>query len=208
MKLGGGDSIIVAGLISIFVGSIGAINQTKIKRMLAYSAIGHVGFMLLGIGVATYSSFQATIIYMIIYIVMTINSFTIVISQGISKIAELRGFSRRNGVLAITFGVGLMSIAGVPPLAGFYNKYLVVLSAVQNNFILYALIAILFSVISSFYYVRLIRFMFFVDLAEISVHSFKINAFKACILGISTFFILTSMLYPCVLMEITLPRIY
>ena len=208
MKLGGGDPIIVAGLISIFVGSIGAINQTKIKRMLAYSAIGHIGFMLLGIGVATYSSIQATIIYMIIYIVMTINSFTIVISQGLNKIAELRGFSRRNGVLGITFGLGLMSIAGVPPLAGFYNKYLVVLSAVEHNLILYALIAILFSVISSFYYVRIIRYMFFVDLPDISVHTYKISAINALILGISSYFIITSMLYPSVVMEITMPKIY
>jgi len=208
MKLGGGDIIIVAGLISIFVGSIGAINQTKIKRLFAYSAIGHVGFMLLAIGVATYSSIHASIIYMIIYILMTINSFTIVISQGISKIAELRGFSRRNGVLGITFGLGLMSIAGVPPLAGFYNKYLVVLSAVEHNLILFALIAILFSVISSFYYVRIIRYMFFVDLADIAVHSYKVTPIKAWILGITSYCILTTMLFPSVIMEISMPTIY
>ncbi len=208
MKLGGGDPIIVAGLISILVGSIGAINQTKIKRMLAYSAIGNVGFMLLGIGVATYASIQATIIYMIIYIVMTINSFTIVISQGINKIAELRGISRRNGVLGITFGLGLMSIAGVPPLAGFYNKYLIVLSAVEHNDILYAVIAILLSVISSFYYVRIIRYMYFVDQAEITVQTNKISAIKAFILGITTYIILTIMLYPSVIMEISMPSIY
>jgi NADH-quinone oxidoreductase subunit N len=208
MKLGGGDPIMIAGLISILVGSIGAINQTKIKRMLAYSAIGHVGFMLLGIGIATYTSIQATLIYMIIYIVMTANSFIIVLNQGILKIAELRGLSRRNGILGMTMGLGLMSIAGVPPLSGFYNKYLVIQSAVDQNLITYALIAILLSVISSFYYVRIIIYMFFVDQAEITVKTERVSTSMAIILGITTYIILTIMLYPSVLMEITYPRIF
>lgn len=208
MKLGGGDSILVIGLISILVGSIGAINQTKIKRMLAYSAIGHVGFMLIGIGVATFASLQATLIYMVIYIIMTINTFTIVISQGVDKIVEFRGISRRNAILGITLGLGLMSIAGVPPLAGFYNKYLIILSAVESQQIIYAIIAILISVISSYYYVRIIRYMYFVDQAEITATTREISINKAIIIGITTYIIITIMMYPNVLMEITLPRIY
>lgn len=119
MKIGGGEIVILAGALSILVGSLGAINQTKIKRLLAYSAIGHVGFMIIGIGIGTYTSIQAAVIYMIIYVIMTVNTFTIVKSLGIKKIAELRGLSRRNGVVAMTLGLGMMSIAGVPPLAGF-----------------------------------------------------------------------------------------
>jgi len=208
MKLGGGELILLAGIMSILVGSIGAINQTKIKRLLAYSAIGHVGFMLLGIGVATYTSIQATIIYMILYIVMTINSFTIVLNQGIQKLVELRGMSRRNGVLGMTMGLGLMSIAGVPPLGGFYNKYLVIQSAVEESYIGYALIAIVLSVISSFYYVRIIRYMYFVDKGEVVVKSEKVNSITAIILGITTYLILTIMVNPGILMEMTIPRIY
>lgn len=208
MKLGGGELIMLAGILSILVGSIGAINQTKIKRLLAYSAIGHVGFMLLGLGVATYSSIQATIIYMILYIVMTVNSFTIVLNQGILKIVELRGMSRRNGVLGMTMGLGLMSIAGVPPLAGFYNKFLVIQSAIEQSYISYALIAILLSVISSFYYVRIIRYMFFIDQGELVVKTEKVGLITAVILGVTTFIILTIMANPAILMEITIPSIY
>jgi len=208
MKLGGGELLMLAGVLSILVGSIGAINQTKIKRLLAYSAIGHVGFMLLGIGVATYSSIQATIIYMILYIVMTVNSFTIVLNQGINKIVELRSMSRRNGVLGMTMGLGLMSIAGVPPLGGFYNKFLVVQSAVEQSYIGYALVAIVLSVISSFYYVRIIRYMYFIDQGEVVVKTEKVGLVTAVILGVTTYIILTIMANPGILMEITIPSIY
>jgi len=152
------DNIVIAcGLLSIIVGSIGALNQTKLKRMLAYSAIGHMGFMLIGIGVGTYASYQATIVYMIIYIIMTINSFTMIMELGLQKIVEVRGLSRRNGVVGMTMGLGLMSIAGIPPLAGFYNKYLVLRGAVEATLIGVSVVAVVMSVISSYYYVRIIR---------------------------------------------------
>jgi len=203
MKIGGGGIVILGGIISVIVGSIGAINQTKIKRMLAYSAIGHVGFMLIGVGIGTMGSIQAAIIYMVIYIVMTVNSFTIVKSQGIQKIAELRGLSRRNGVLGMTMGLGMMSIAGVPPLGGFYNKYVVVLSAVEQGEIEVAIIAVLVSVISSYYYIRIIRYMYFQDKAEITVNTGKVGQGAAIVLGITTYIILTIVIYPQILMEVT-----
>lgn len=208
MKLGGGDIVLLGGILSILVGAIGAINQTKVKRMLAYSGIGHVGFMLIGVGVGTYGSIQATIVYMAIYIVMTINSFAIVRNQGIQKIAELRGLSRRNGVIGMTMGLGLMSIAGVPPLAGFYNKYLVIQSAIAGGELMIAIMAILISVISGYYYVRLIRYMYFKDKAEVTVITPRVGVRTGIILGITTYVILTIMMYPSVLMEVTMPRIY
>lgn len=208
MKLGGGEPILIIGILSILVGSIGAINQTKIKRMLAYSAIGHIGFMLIGIGVATFYSIQATIIYMIVYIIMTINTFTIVLNENINNIIELRGLSRRNTVLGLTFALGLMSIAGIPPLAGFYNKYLIVLSAIQHQELLYAILAILISVISSYYYIRIIKIMYFYDKPELTIKSSTMGVAKANILGITTYLMITLMFYPNILMEITMPNIY
>lgn len=208
MKLGGGDIVLLGGILSILVGAIGAINQTKVKRMLAYSGIGHVGFMLIGVGVGTYGSIQATIVYMAIYIVMTINSFAIVRNQGITKIAELRGLSRRNGVIGMTMGLGLMSIAGVPPLAGFYNKYLVIQSAIAGGELMIAIMAILISVISGYYYVRLIRYMYFKDKAEVTVITPRVGVRTGIILGVTTYVIITIMMYPSVLMEVTMPRIY
>ena len=160
MKLTTGTTdavLLLSGVMSIIVGSIGALNQTKLKRMLAYSAIGHMGFMLIGIGAGTYASYQATIVYMLLYIIMTINSFTMIMELGLQKIVEVRGISRRNGMVGLTMGMGLMSIAGVPPLAGFYSKYVVIKSAVEEQLITIAVIAIIMSVISSYYYVRIIR---------------------------------------------------
>lgn len=203
MKIGGGEIVILAGALSILVGSLGAINQTKIKRLLAYSAIGHVGFMIIGVGIGTYTSIQAAIIYMIIYVIMTVNTFTIVKSLGVKKIAELRGLSRRNGVIAMTLGLGMMSIAGVPPLAGFLNKYLVVLSAVTEGYMEVAIIAVILSVISSFYYIRIIRYMYFKDQAEVTVTVPQVKQGSAIVLGITTYMILTIMIYPQWLLQIT-----
>lgn len=198
----------LVGLLSIFVGSIGAINQTNIKRLLGFSAIGHIGFMLIGIGIGTLSSIQATLVYMIIYIIMTINSFSIVRNQDIHKIVELRGMSRRNGILGMTMGIGLMSIAGVPPLAGFYNKYLILVSAISSDAIALALSAVILSVISGFYYVRIIRYMYFKDNGEISVETKSVSVREGIILGITTYLILTLLLYPSILLDITIPSIY
>lgn len=208
MKLGDGEMIKLVGLLSIFVGSIGAINQTNIKRLLGFSAIGHIGFMLIGIGIGTLSSIQATLVYMIIYIIMTINSFSIVRNQDIHKIVELRGMSRRNGILGMTMGIGLMSIAGVPPLAGFYNKYLILVSAISSDAIALALSAVILSVISGFYYVRIIRYMYFKDNGEISVETKSVSVREGIILGITTYLILTLLLYPSILLDITIPSIY
>jgi len=155
--LGPDSLILLSGVLSIIIGSIGALNQTKLKRMLAYSAIGHTGFMLIGVGVATFASYQATIVYMIVYVIMTINIFTLIMDLGLQKIVEVRGLSRRNGLAGITLGLSLLSIAGIPPLAGFYNKFLIIVSAVEASQIAVAIAAVLLSVISSYYYVRIIR---------------------------------------------------
>ena len=198
----------LAGIISIMVGSIGAINQTKIKRMLGYSAIGHIGFMLIGIGIGTMASIQATMVYMVIYVIMTINSFTIVRNQGIRKIVELRGMSRRNGVVGMTMGIGLMSIAGVPPLAGFYNKYLVLVSAVSTEAIEIAMMAIIMSVISGFYYVRMIRYMNFKDKGEVTVETRGVGRNEGIVMGVTTYLILTVMINPSIVMDVTMPGVY
>jgi NADH-quinone oxidoreductase subunit N len=173
--------------------------------MLAYSAIGHMGFMLIGIGAGTYTSYQATIVYMILYITMTINSFTMIMELGLQKIVEVRGISRRNGIVGFTMGMGLMSIAGVPPLAGFLNKYLIILSVIESNQIIYAIIAILISVISSFYYVRIIRFMFFIDKPTITSNPVLITSNQAIVLGITTYLIITLMFFPSILMDVSFP---
>jgi NADH-quinone oxidoreductase subunit N len=153
--------LIICALLSVVVGSLGAINQTKIKRLLAYSAIGHMGFMLIGLSTGALDGLFATFIYIVIYMITSFNTFAFVLSftssNSTSFISQLGGLSRLNPVLALTFTLGLFSMAGIPPLAGFFSKYLVLLSAFHQQLYFVAFIAIMFSVIASFYYIRLIR---------------------------------------------------
>lgn len=209
LVVSGPDSLILlSGILSIIVGSIGALNQTKLKRMLAYSAIGHTGFMLIGVGVATFASYQATIVYMVVYIIMTINIFTLIMELGLQKIVEVRGLSRRNGIAAITLGLSLLSIAGIPPLAGFYNKFLIIVTAVEASQITVAITAVLLSVISSYYYVRIIRWMYFEDAPEITVILPKFNYRSSLVIGATTFGIFSIMLYPSIVLGITSPIVF
>jgi NADH-quinone oxidoreductase subunit N len=117
------------------VGSLGAINQTKFKRLIAYSAIGHMGFILIGISTGAFNGLFASIIYIIIYIITSINTFAFLLSFNSSYkfLSQLAGLSRLNPLLALTFAFTLFSTAGIPPLAGFFSKYLVILSAINNN---------------------------------------------------------------------------
>jgi NADH-quinone oxidoreductase subunit N len=144
--------------LSIIVGSLGAINQTKVKRLIAYSAIAHMGFMLIGLSTGALSGLLATFVYIVIYMITSFNTFAFVLSlNSPNYISQLTGLSRYNPILAITFALSLFSMAGVPPLAGFFSKYLVLLSAISNGLYLVAFVAILFSVVGSFYYLRLIK---------------------------------------------------
>lgn len=211
--------IIFTGLLSIIVGNIAAVNQTKIKRLLAYSAIAHIGWILLGLGVGTLISIQAALIYIILYILMTINSFAFIIyyfkGYGNNYITELSGLSRKEPILAITFTLCLLSIAGIPPLAGFFSKYNILLSLINENFIITASLGIVISVIGSFYYIRIIQWMYFSnsknyllkDLGDTSYRVIeqknRLSISQSLILGSTLYFILTYLIYPNPLLILT-----
>jgi len=144
---------------SLLVGSIGALNQAKVKRLLAYSAITHIGFLLIAVLPNTLLSLHAAFVYIFLYIIMSFNSFAFVLAvfKHGNFITQLSGMSRYNPVLAMSFAFTLLSIAGVPPLAGFYSKYLVLLEAVNSEFYAIAFIAIMSSCIAAFYYLRIIK---------------------------------------------------
>lgn len=116
--------VLWCAVFSMIYGAIGALNQTKIKRLLAYSGIAHMGFILFGVAIGSFESIQATLIYLIIYVIMGICSFSIVLSLNLTKdlIVELSGLSRKNPVIALTLALTFLSTAGVPPLAGFLSK--------------------------------------------------------------------------------------
>ena len=211
--------LLFSALLSIIIGSLGAINQTKLKRLVAYSAIAHMGFILLGLSTGVLSGFLATFVYIILYIVTSFNTFAFLLSLNSPiYISQLTGLSRYNPILAYTFVFSLFSMAGIPPLAGFFSKYLVLLSVINNNLYFVALIAVIFSVIGSYYYLRLIMWMFFTDssdhlyktLSDISMKGcenntnnfININFINSMILGFSLFILLTFLFFPNILLNI------
>ena len=208
--------ILGCGIISIIIASIGGINQAMLKRLIAYSAIGHIGFMLLGLGVATFSSLQATLLYLFFYLLMSFNLFTfllIVLKKGGNHITQLWNISRKAPVLAITFTICLFSIAGIPPLAGFFSKWIILLTVVESQYYALALIAVLFSAVSCFYYLRLIHFLYFQDTPPYLLHALNSNLLqsshisvsfeRSLILGVSLYLILTLLFYPNPLLMIS-----
>lgn len=208
--------IIASALLSIIVGSLGAINQTKFKRLIAYSAIAHMGFMLLGLSTGSISGLIATFVYIVIYMITSLNTFTFLLSLNSNTplvyISQLAGLSRINPTLAYTFALTLFSMAGIPPLAGFFSKYLVLMASINNQYYLISVIAIVFSVIGSFYYLRLIKWMFFKDsqdyqykvLSNISlgnVAQSSISPIYSMLLGSTLYLLITFLFFPNVLLN-------
>lgn len=155
--------IIFCSIASMIIGSFGALNSSLIKRLLAYSAISHIGYVLIAFVSGTHTSLQALLVYMTIYIIMTIQSFTVLLSlrkklngKSINYLIEFVSLSRTQPVLAISFLISLLSLAGIPPLAGFFSKWLVFSAAIQSHFYLLAIIGVITSVLASVYYLRII----------------------------------------------------
>lgn len=153
----------ISGILSILVGSIGGINQTKIKRLLGYSGIVGIGYMMIGLMPGTIESTAGVIINMIIYILINIGVWIIILGYykgSRNYIVELSGLSRENKVLGITLTLLLLSLAGIPPLLGFYSKYIVLLNLIDSSLYIIALMAVMISVIGSFYYVRIVKWIY------------------------------------------------
>lgn len=160
--------LIFTSMTSMILGAVGAIEQKKMKRFLAYSAIGHVGYILIGISCGTLEGLQSSIIYIILYIIMSINVFSILLSLyktqdniRIKYINEFTGLSKENPLLAITFAIMVLSMAGIPPLAGFISKLQIFFSAIHSSMFLLAIVGVLTSVLGAVYYIRFIKIMYF-----------------------------------------------
>ena len=159
--------IIFMSLASIVLGAAGAIGQTNIKRLLAYSSINNVGFALVGLAAGTEAGVAAIMSYMAIYVVMTLGSFLCVLQMRdqtgapVETIASLSGLSQTNKGLAAAFAIFMFSLAGIPPLFGFWAKFLVFEAAVKVGLFPLAAIGIAASVIGAFYYLKIIKTMYF-----------------------------------------------
>jgi len=158
----------IMAALSMVVGNLIAIAQTNIKRMLAYSTISHVGFLLLGIVGATSDGYSAAMFYAITYAFTTLAAFGVLlaISRGgfeAEQLSDLTGLGKRNALLAGVMMLAMISLAGVPPTVGFYAKLSVLQAAVSADFTWLAILAVIMSVIGAFYYLRVIKLMFFDD---------------------------------------------
>ncbi|MEK6747723.1 MAG: NADH-quinone oxidoreductase subunit NuoN [Pseudomonadota bacterium] len=162
--------IIVLAVLSMFLGNVAAIAQTNIKRMLAYSTIAHVGFFLLGILTGTQEGYSASMFYILVYSIMSLGGFgmIIVLSRAgfeADRLEDFKGLNERSPWFAGVMLVVLISMAGVPPAVGFYAKLSVLQAVVQSGFVWLAVVAVIFSIIGAFYYLRVIKYMYF-DKAE------------------------------------------
>jgi NADH-quinone oxidoreductase subunit N len=158
--------IVFVAIASMALGAFAAIGQTNIKRLMAYSSIGHMGFALVGLASGTVEGAQGVLIYIAIYVAMTLGSFAIILAmkrngQAVEEIKDLAGLSRTNPLLAFFFAMLLFSLAGVPPLAGFFAKWYVFVAAIKANLFTLAVIGVLTSVVGAFYYLTIIKVMYF-----------------------------------------------
>ena len=163
-----GQVIMALAVVSMLVGALGAIMQTNIKRMMAYSSIAHMGYALCGLAAGTAEGASGVMIYMTTYIIMGAASFSIILlmrrdGTPVEKISDLAGLSSTHPMLAAGLMVIMFSMAGIPPLAGFFGKWYVFLAAVNAGLVPLAVIGVLTSVIGAFYYLRIIRLMYFQD---------------------------------------------
>jgi NADH-quinone oxidoreductase subunit N len=164
--------MIFLALASIILGAVGAIGQKNIKRLLAYSSINNVGYILIGLAAGTQQGVEAVLTYLLVYVVTTIGSFLVVMQlrddkgNQIESIPALAGYSQRRPGLAAAMAVFLFSLAGIPPLFGFWPKYLVFEAAVNANLVPLAVAGIVASVIGAFYYIAIIKTMYFDDKSD------------------------------------------
>ncbi len=165
------NMILVIALLSIIFGNLVAVSQSNLKRLLAYSAIAHIGYFLLGIVPATDASYSASMYYIIVYAFMTVAGFGIVIFMSVEnkeyqEISDLRGLGRYHPWYALMFTVVMASLAGIPPFIGFWPKLEIFRHLISNGMIIEATIAIAFSVIGLFYYLKVIKEMYFEDATQ------------------------------------------
>jgi NADH-quinone oxidoreductase subunit N len=156
----------ILSVVSMLLGALAAIGQTNIKRLMAYSSIGHMGYALIGLAAGTQAGVQATLVYLAVYVFMSLGVFACIIAmrrqgKAVETIADLAGLSGREGGYAVALAILMFSMAGIPPLSGFFGKLYVFAAAIRAGLVPLAVIGVLTSVIGAFYYLRVIKVMYF-----------------------------------------------
>jgi NADH-quinone oxidoreductase subunit N len=195
--------VVFVSIASMVLGSFAAIGQTNIKRLLAYSSIGHMGFALVGLSAGTQEGVQGVLIYVAIYVVMTLGTFACVLSMKrpggmVENISDLAGLSRTSPMMAFLLAMLMFSLAGIPPLAGFFAKFYVFIAAINAGLYALAVIGVLASVVGAYYYLLIVKTMYFDEPHK----SFEpMPGEQAIVLGVAGLLNLLFFLYPAPLLD-------
>lgn len=160
--------IVIVSIVSMVFGALAAIGQRNIKRMMAYSSIGHMGYALIGLAAGTTQGIRGVMIYLVVYVFMNAGTWAAILSMrrdghAVEGIGDLAGLGRTDPARAMWLAIFMFSMAGIPPLAGFWGKYFIFAAAVQSGLWTLAVIGVLTSVMGSFYYIRIVKLMYFDD---------------------------------------------
>lgn len=195
--------VVFVAIASMVLGAFAAIGQSNIKRLMAYSSIGHMGFALVGLAAGTPEGVQGVLVYMAIYVAMTLGTFACILSMRrdgelVEQISDLAGLARTNPAFAFFLAMLLFSLAGIPPLAGFFAKFYVFLAAIKAGLFALAVLGVLASVVGAYYYLAIIKIMYFDEPAK--GFGPMPGGLKA-VLGVSGLFNLLFFVYPGPLVE-------
>jgi NADH-quinone oxidoreductase subunit N len=163
--------VVFVSIASMALGAFAAIGQKNIKRLMAYSSIGHMGYALIGLAAGTAEGVQGVLVYMAIYVAMTLGTFACILSMRrdgrfVEQISDLAGLARTNPTMAFFLAMLLFSLAGIPPLAGFFAKFYVFLAAIKAGLFTLAVLGVLASVVGAYYYLAIIKIMYFDEPAK------------------------------------------
>ena len=194
---------VFVSIASMLLGAFAAIGPRNIKRLMAYSSIGHMGFALVGLAAGTAEGIQGVLIYIAIYLAMTLGTFACILSMRrgwnmVEDISDLAGLARTNPAMAFFLAMLLFSLAGIPPLAGFFAKYYVFLAAIKAGLFTLAVIGVLASVVGAYYYLTIVKVMYFDE----PVKAFEpMPREQIAVLGVSGLFNILYFVYPAPLLE-------
>jgi NADH-quinone oxidoreductase subunit N len=195
--------LVFVSIASMVLGAFAAIGQRNIKRLMAYSSIGHMGYALVGLAAGTPEGVQGVIVYMAVYVAMTLGTWACILAMRrgnlmVEQIADLKGLARTNPAMAFFFAMLLFSMAGVPPLAGFFAKFYVFLAAIKAGLYVLAVIGVLASVVGCYYYLMIVKVMYFDEPeGEFEVLPLELKA----VLGVTGVFVLLFFVYPSPLVD-------
>jgi NADH-quinone oxidoreductase subunit N len=197
--------LLVMAVLSIIIGNVTAIAQTNLKRMLAYSTISHIGFVLFGLMSASINGFASAMFYIVSYVLMTLAGFGIILllsRKGFEadKLDDLKGLNQRSPWIAFLMLIVMFSMAGVPPTLGFYAKFTVLQAALQAGFLWLVVFAVLMAVIGAFYYLRVIKLMYFDE--PLDHHPIQVPTDMRAVLSVNAFALLFIGLMPQGLMSL------